>query len=82
METVPTCYGNQILGSSLSYQLSVVDHNFEVITNLEAGGSKSATDCGNAEMLDSIRLPKNLLRTEESVKNWKTDKNQKKLISS
>ena len=82
LETVVTCYGNQILGSPLSYQLSVVDHNFEVMTNLEAGGSKSTTDYGNAEMPDSIRLPKNLLRTEESIKNWKTDKNQKEFLSS
>ena len=43
----------------LSYELRVVDHNFEVMTNLEAGG-KSATDCGDEEMSDSIRLPKNL----------------------
>ena len=82
LETVATCYGNQILGSPLSYQLSVVDHNFEVITNLEAGGSKSTTDYGNAEMRDSIRLPKDLLRTEESIRNWKTDKNQKEFLSS
>ena len=33
-------------------------------------------------MPDSIRLPKNLLRTEESIKNWKTDKNQKEFLSS
>ena len=52
------------------------------MTNLEAGGSKSITDYGNAEMPDSIRLPKNLLRTEESIKNWKTDKNQKEFLSS
>ena len=65
-----------------SYELSVVDHNFEVMTNLEAGGSTSATDCGNEEMSDSIRLPKNLLRTEESVENWNTDKNQKELLNS
>ena len=77
MDTVQTKHCPQFTGSPLSYQLTVVDFNFDILTNLSGVPDRLIP---SVTSLEFPQLPIQLITSDETCDNWQLIDSQKDIL--